>query len=902
MKMKTAVKSSTTTKRGFVSFLLSLTVVQAQSDWRVTYSSSQICAVEGSTVDIPCSYTYPSRRNEHDTVVWRSFWFVKMYGNDPLDLRNHPDYRGRVEYHFHDNSCTLRITNVRQSDSAEYRFMFMTNQPEGGATGSPGVTLSVTDPDLHVRVINTTIFHGLTWRELNCHSRCLLPDRPSYVWYINGRRIITETSFRLSGYLFPADSYTCALKGYESSPSPSVCVEGENCSRVTYTNRSICAFEGSTVDISCTYKNNGAVISKFWFTPHRSQSWRFPSTPEDLREDPQYAGRAQVLEKEGGHSTLRISDLKQSDSAQYHFKFKTQKLQWHNDLPATSLTVTALQVQVTRINWTYYTVVLKCHSSCSPAPHLYIWYKNGGKIQEGTSSFSGYFQHLDSFACALKGYEDFPSPSVCVHGQDCYRVTYNVRNICALKGSSVDISCTYYSYESLQSVFWFSPDRSHQWKRGTEPEDLSKDPQYAGRVQSWRGGWIITLRISELRERDSAQYHFKFKTADFEWGNSFAGTTLTVTALQVKVISVTVHQDYTEAELRCHSSCSPAGGISYTWLKNGQKIPSAENSSHRDRLYPGDFMSCASKGLENYASPSVYALKTPSVWVSPLDEITEGSSVTLTCSSDANPAANYTWYRKNQTLSSEGAQLVFSSIQSSDSAEYQCAAENQLGRRESKPVFIHVQYAPRLPSVSVSPSAEIVEGSSVNLTCSSDANPAANYTWYKENEDSPLASGQIFTITDVRAEHSGNYYCEAKNTRGRHNSTFTLTVVVTAGVKLPIVAGLVAVVLLVIVAVSVLFLIRKKKASKEPPQAAERQNDRQQGEPEEQDELQYASVQFSPNQADLYSNIRPARPIRHTERQDVSEYAAVRFTGNATRTRRPEEDTAALYSTVNKHR
>eukprot|EP00064_Thunnus_orientalis_P025583 superscaffoldBa00013306_g25973 len=84
--------------------------------------------------------------------------------------------------------------------------------------------------------------------------------------------------------------------------------------------------------------------------------------------------------------------------------------------------------------------------------------------------------------------------------------------------------------------------------------------------------------------------------------------------------------------------------------------------------------------------------------------------------------------------------------------------------------------APKLPSVSVSPSHEIVEGSSVTLTCSSDANPAANYTWYKENEDSPKASVQIFTITDVRPEHSGNYYCEVQNRRGRHNSTLYLTV------------------------------------------------------------------------------------------------------------------------------
>ncbi|XP_067355794.1 B-cell receptor CD22-like [Channa argus] len=98
-------------------------------------------------------------------------------------------------------------------------------------------------------------------------------------------------------------------------------------------------------------------------------------------------------------------------------------------------------------------------------------------------------------------------------------------------------------------------------------------------------------------------------------------------------------------------------------------------------------------------------------------------------------------------------------------------------------------YPPQLPSVSVSPSAEIVEGSSVTLTCSSDANPAANYTWYKENEDSPKASGQIFTITDFRPEHSGNYSCEAQNTRGRQLNIFHLTAV-PANIRLTLLVSL----------------------------------------------------------------------------------------------------------------
>ena len=94
----------------------------------------------------------------------------------------------------------------------------------------------------------------------------------------------------------------------------------------------------------------------------------------------------------------------------------------------------------------------------------------------------------------------------------------------------MDISCLYSSYEYITSTFWFSPGRSHQWQNYSQPEDLSEDSQYAGRVQlleTERGR--STLRISDLRESDSAQYHFTFKTQSFEWGRSLPGTTLTVT-------------------------------------------------------------------------------------------------------------------------------------------------------------------------------------------------------------------------------------------------------------------------------------------------------------------------------------------------------------------------------------
>ncbi|XP_022620132.1 B-cell receptor CD22-like [Seriola dumerili] len=379
------------------------------------------------------------------------------------------------------------------------------------------------------------------------------------------------------------------------------------------------------------------------------------------------------------------------------------------------------------------------------------------------------------------------------------------------------------------------------------------------------------------------------------------GVTLSVTDLQVLV-----ERSSTQTELKCHSSFKVADRPSYVWYRNQQKMKE-ETFSLRVSVNDDNSYSCALKGCEDHPSPPVYAPKLLSVSVSPSGEIVEGSSVTLTCSSDANPAANYTWYKENdRKLPSQQPQLFFRSIQPSESGEYYCTAENELGRRTSDHKFIDVEYAPKLLSVSVSPSGEIVEGSSVNLTCSSDANPAANYTWYKENEDSPKASGQIFTITDLRPEHSGNYYCEAQNTRGRRNSTLNLTVVAGAW-KLRTVAIFSAIVLAVILVCVFLWII-KKRVFKQESEPEERPDARQQVEPaEQQANLHYASVHFSKDDP-VYSNITPAQPKgqkeEKKEEEEMVEYTTVSFNsaGTAQRARgqKAPEDPAALYSTVSK--
>ncbi|XP_078138660.1 B-cell receptor CD22-like [Centroberyx gerrardi] len=495
-----------------------------------------------------------------------------------------------------------------------------------------------------------------------------------------------------------------------------------------------------------------------------------------------------------------------------------------------------------------------------------------------------------SFTAAASGFLVFLLSVPVVQGQDDWGVTYTSTEICALKGSTVDIRCTYrYPYSlnrlttTVEKTLWFTK------LEGDKYVDLRTDSEYEGRVEYHDAPKVPSVLVSSS-------------------GEIVEGSSVTLT---------------------CSSDANPAA--TYTWYKeNG-------NPDHKP-LKTGpqlDFISiqssdsgeyyCAAEnelGGKRSASISInvkYGPKNTSVLVSPSGETVEGSSVTLTCSSDANPAATYTWYKENRTLHQGPEESYsFTSISSEDSGTYHCQSENQYGQFNSSSLFIDVQYSPKVPSVLVSSSGEIVEGSSVTLTCSSDANPAATYTWYKENESSPKASGQTFTITDIRPEHSGNYYCKAHNRRGHNNSTLQLTVV--AAPWKTTAAAVTTTLLLVIIFLIGLFVflwIRRKRASKQPSGPGQRPDNglqlnqghvcdtsaAAQTQPtDRQDDLDYATVHFSKTQTDpLYSNFRPQR---REEEEETVQYAAVNFkrpqTDPGTRSQEADEDPSELYSTVQK--
>ncbi|XP_036394436.1 myelin-associated glycoprotein-like [Megalops cyprinoides] len=206
-------------------------------------------------------------------------------------------------------------------------------------------------------------------------------------------------------------------------------------------------------------------------------------------------------------------------------------------------------------------------------------------------------------------------------------------------------------------------------------------------------------------------------------------------------------------------------------LLHGQKI----SCTALYKLQQGDG---EKKSEQSLTFSVLYSPKNTSASVSASGSVMLGSSVTLTCSSNANPPVqNYTWYKVDgtemQTVGS-GQNLTFNETEPSDSGQYYCEAQTDHGMENSTTVSLDVKYSPKNTSASLSPSGSVMLGSSVTLTCSSNANPPVqSYTWYKVDgtEMQTVGSGQNLTFNETESSDSGQYYCEAQNDHGMENST-----------------------------------------------------------------------------------------------------------------------------------
>ncbi|KAM7390678.1 hypothetical protein PAMA_008731 [Pampus argenteus] len=164
-------------------------------------------------------------------------------------------------------------------------------------------------------------------------------------------------------------------------------------------------------------------------------------------------------------------------------------------------------------------------------------------------------------------------------------------------------------------------------------------------------------------------------------------------------------------------------------------------------------------------------------------ELKEKESVNITCSA-LTPCPHFppelTWNLQhnapnriveNQTFTTQ-IQTTITLSDTHDGENITCSArypvnEGNDSKTAEANVTLSVSYAPK--NTMVSSSGPVSPGSWVNLTCSSRAKPAANFTWFEISKDGPMkvSEGAFYTFNVTE----GGVFCVATNALGNETST-----------------------------------------------------------------------------------------------------------------------------------
>ncbi|XP_034155945.2 B-cell receptor CD22-like isoform X2 [Pangasianodon hypophthalmus] len=716
----------------FLLFLLMISGVAAgvavSQDWDVYYTPKSICALKGSTVTMGCRYTYPA-----GYTFERGIWSRELVTDkEPPDLTSDPKYRGRVQYlGDKPRDCSLRLSDVREQDQGKYYFRFLTTFAGGKYQGQDGVDLSVTE--LEVQIPDRVIEGDAV--TLTCKTRNRLSGNTTLIWYRSGRRLSSSTNLLRLPSVRQSDvgRYSCAV---QDSQSCDVTLEVQYPpKRVSVSIRpSGKIVEGRSVTLTCSSDAK---------PPAQNYTW--------------YKGASYIRRGK----TYTIYTISSEDSGNYTCRAGNE----HGQQSSTAVSLNVLS-SPKRVSVSISpsgeivegsSVTLTCSSDANPPVHTYTWHKGTSYIGTGNTYTINKISSEDSGEYKCKSSNQYGEK---YSDGATLNVLYPPKNVSVsishsseiVEGSSVTLTCSSDA----------NPPVEYSWFKGTSYKSNGK-----------------TYTFRKISSEDSGPY--KCKSSN-QYGAKYSDEVTIKVLYPPKRVSVSISPsgeivEGSSVTLTCSSDANPPVE-SYNWYKGTSSIGTGKTytiytiSTEDSGEYKCNVRNrYGEKYSDGVTLNILYPPKRVSVSISPSGEIVEGSSVTLTCSSDANPPVQtYTWFKGTSYIGT-GQSYIINRISSEDSGDYKCKSSNQHGEKYTDGVTLNVLYPPKNVSVSISRSGEIVEGSdSVTLTCSSDANPPVHdYTWYKVDESSPVGSGQSYSFT-LRFNSSGWFYCVAQNKYGNQTA------------------------------------------------------------------------------------------------------------------------------------
>uniref|UniRef100_A0A8C7IU10 Carcinoembryonic antigen-related cell adhesion molecule 1 n=1 Tax=Oncorhynchus kisutch TaxID=8019 RepID=A0A8C7IU10_ONCKI len=251
--------------------------------------------------------------------------------------------------------------------------------------------------------------------------------------------------------------------------------------------------------------------------------------------------------------------------------------------------------------------------------------------------------------------------------------------------------------------------------------------------------------------------------------------TLRVYAPVSKMTITANNIDLVEFNSSVSLSCSSSGtSLSYRWLNGSSEFTASDGVQLDDgnstltivrvtRYDQGPFWCIVSNPInsDNENGPENITLK-----VTPLDVLYgSGSDLTLSCSSESSPPAQFQWALNGELLSNQGPVLRLEKIQANQSGRYSCWAHNTRTLRYQ----------------TSEPSDITVLGGSVTLTCDASGS-ISNRDWRKDGQPLSPSERIIFSednktvsISPLNLTDSGIFLCHLANLLSNENASYNLT-------------------------------------------------------------------------------------------------------------------------------
>ncbi|XP_048842879.1 B-cell receptor CD22-like isoform X2 [Brienomyrus brachyistius] len=315
-----------------------------------------------------------------------------------------------------------------------------------------------------------------------------------------------------------------------------------------------------------------------------------------------------------------------------------------------------------------------------------------------------------------------------------WAVRYPEKAVCAMRGSTVVISCEYHYPQSfrVETVMWCHNTCTHySYICHSNNENITA--QYAGRAECLgdkvKNG---TLQIKDIKGTDAGEYRFRFttnettgkwsghpgvtlKVNDAAWTIDYPEKSLCAVRGSTVVIQCQYNypKSYQEDSMMWSHNTEDCAGKSHVY--NSNHIHISAQYADRAKILGNKEKNCTlminnitesdagvyrfsftANGCEQCGQPGValhvFELKVVMTSSRGYGILTEGDSVTLTCGTE-NCFLNqseFTWFKDNQSITGTQSTLNFNPVSFNHSGKYSCALKGYRGT-ESNTILLHIQ-------------------------------------------------------------------------------------------------------------------------------------------------------------------------------------------------------------------